>query len=166
MMSQPVAQGDFWSAWNTLADPAQGALVSPAGWTLAEVLLAGVILLSLLAVLVVGIWIHKADWRAQALLRENLHPNQYQQLLQYGYLEIPSQLHPGRRYRIPRSRGLVQVYEAGQKRGELCLVARDPVPYTDLILAQKLLIEADEAVYLATVNWIGPRSDLPYVWYH
>lgn len=166
MLSQLIAQRDVWLAKIALADPIQGTWVSSSGWTSAQLLLAGVILLSLLAVLAAGMWMHQVDWRAQALLRENLRADQYQQLLQYGYLEIPSQLHPGRCYRIPRSRGLVQVYEAGQKRGELCLVARDPVPYTDLILAQKLLIEADEAAYLATVNWIGPRSDLPYVWYH
>lgn len=166
MLSQLVTQGDFWLAGNVLVDPGQGTWISPSGWTLAELLLAGVVLVSLFAVLAAGMWMHRVDWRAQALLRENLRADQYRQLLQRGYLEIPSQLHPGRCYRIPRSRGLVQVYEAGQKRGELCLVARDPVPYTDLILAQKLLIEADETAYLATVNWIGPRSDLPYVWYH
>lgn len=166
MLSQLVIQGGFRLAGTALADPIQGAWVSPSGWTLAEILLASVVLVSLFAVLAAGMWMHRVDWRAQALLRENLRADQYQQLLQRGYLEIPSQLYPGRCYRIPRSRGLVRVYEAGQKRGELCLVARDPVPYTDLILAQKLLIEADEAVYLATANWIGPRSDLPYVWYH
>lgn len=166
MMSQLVAPGDFWVAGNHLVDPGHGVWISPSGWTLAELLLAGVVLLSLFAVLAAGMWMHRVDWRAQTLLRENLRADQYQQLLQRGYVEIPSQLYAGRCYRIPRSRGLVQVYEAGQKRGELCLVARDPVPYTDLILAQKLLIEADETVYLATVNWIGPRSDLPYVWYH
>ena len=96
-----------------------------------------------------------AEQRAADLLRDNVSANDYQQLRRDGYLEVPSRVHPGRIYRIPARPGRVAVYEAGDWVGELCLVAWDPTPYADLILAQKWLIEADEPAYLNLANWIG-----------
>jgi hypothetical protein len=95
-----------------------------------------------------------AEQRAAALLWAHLSESQAQQLLTHGYLEIPSQSHPGRTYRIPARPGQVAVYEAGGWVGQLCLVTWDPAPYADLILAQKWLMEADEPAYLALANWI------------
>lgn len=100
--------------------------------------------------------------RAELLLRESVTPKQYQQLLTFGYLEIPSQLYPTRAYRIPRERRRVQVYERQetssgpqhQKLGELCVIACEPMPDADLVLTHKWLIEADEQKYLNTANWI------------
>ncbi len=99
-----------------------------------------------------------AAQRAEGLLREHLSASQHQQLLGDGYLEVPSQLHPGRAYRIPAQPGRVAVYEAGRPVGQLCVIACDPVPQTDLILTQKWLIEADERAYLALANWMDGAS--------
>jgi hypothetical protein len=96
-----------------------------------------------------------AAQRAEGLLRDNVSAHQYQQLLADGYLEVPSQLHPGRAYRISYQPGRVEVYEAGRPVGQLCVIACDPVPQADLILTHKWLIEADERAYLAVANWIG-----------
>lgn len=155
------AGSDFWLT----SSPASSA--NPTAWGL---LLVGAILLSLLAALAVGLWRSQrggvlspfgrasdgeAEQRARALLREHLSANQYRQLLRLGYLEIPSRRHPGRCYRIPSTQRGIQVYEGGRRLGVLCLIARTPVPYADLILAQKLLLEADEETYLSLANRVG-----------
>jgi hypothetical protein len=100
-----------------------------------------------------------AEERAEGLLQEHLSNRQYRQLLTRGYLEVPSRLHPGRTYRIPTQPGRVTVYEGGRSVAQLCIIACDPAPYADLILAQKWLIEADEESYLTVANWIegAPR---------
>ena len=80
-------------------------------------------------------------------------------MLEDGYLEVPSRLHPGRTYRIPYRPGRVTVCEGGRPVCQLCVIACNPVPYADLILTQKWLIEVDEGAYLALANWIdGPPS--------
>jgi hypothetical protein len=104
----------------------------------------------------------QATVRAEKLLRDSLPREQYQQLEHFGYLDLPSQLDPARIYRIPRLRGRVQVYESyllgttllRRKTAELCVIACEPVPDADLILAHKWMIEADEVRYLSTANWI------------
>ena len=99
-----------------------------------------------------------AEQRAEVLLQANVSELHYQHLLTHGYLEVASRLHPGRTYRLPRRPGRVTVYEAGRWVGQLCVIAGDRVPYADLILAQKWLIEADERAYLAIANWVnGPQ---------
>jgi hypothetical protein len=101
--------------------------------------------------------------RAEELLRASISADEYAHLLQHGYLEIPSKLYTNRVYQIPRKRQRVRVYEVvktgttEQKRrlGELCLIARDPVPDADLVLAHKWLLEANEERYLAAANWVN-----------
>lgn len=103
-----------------------------------------------------------AKERAEMLLRESITAQQYQHLLNLGYLEIPSRLYPNRYYRIPRERRRVQVYERSatnggqphEKLGELCVIACEPMPDADLVLTHKWLIEADEQKYLNTANWV------------
>lgn len=100
--------------------------------------------------------------RAEALLRDSVTAEQYQHLLNYGYLEMASGLYPNRRYRIPRDRRRVQVFEICetnlghqlQKLGELCVIACEPMPDADLVLTHKWLIEADEQKYLSIANWV------------
>lgn len=100
--------------------------------------------------------------RAEILLRDSVTLQQYQHLLNFGYLEIPSRLYPNRYYRIPRERRRVQVYEVAdtnlgsqhRKLGELCVIACEPMPDADLVLTHKWLIEADEQKYLNTANWV------------
>lgn len=100
--------------------------------------------------------------RAEILLRDSISLQQYQHILNFGYLEIPSRLYPNRYYRIPRERRRVQVYEVAEtnlgpqhrKLGELCVIACEPMPDADLVLTHKWLIEADEQKYLNTANWV------------
>lgn len=99
-----------------------------------------------------------AEERAAGLLREHVGDGPYQQLKRDGYLEVPSRGHAGRVYRIPTQPGRVVVYEAGHPVAQLCVIACDPVPHADLLLAQKWLIEADERAYLALANWIDTSS--------
>lgn len=103
-----------------------------------------------------------AQARAEALLRASITVDEYASLLQRGYLEIPSRLYPNRIYQIPRKRRVrvceVVHHGADEQRrrlGELCLNACEPVPEADLVLTHKWAIEADEATYLATANWIS-----------
>ncbi|HZR42098.1 MAG TPA: hypothetical protein VFB12_18400 [Ktedonobacteraceae bacterium] len=75
-----------------------------------------------------------ADGRAKALLREMLSESQYQQLMQFGYLEVESPSLANRIYRIPRPGGLVTVYEGGCAVMELCLHQLSPCQTTMLWL--------------------------------
>jgi hypothetical protein len=104
-----------------------------------------------------------ARLRAERLLRESLSHQAYQQLVDCGYLQIPSRLYPERYYRIPRKSQRVQVFEKSpaadrweyRKLGELCVVSCEPVPDADLFLTHKWMIEADEPAYLSIANWFG-----------
>jgi len=104
-----------------------------------------------------------AKHRAEMLLRSSITDEQYHQLVDRGYLEIRSRLYPGYLYRIPRTQQRVQIYETGQasavpyarKLAELCVVPCDTVPDADMVLAHKLMIEADEQSYLSIANRIG-----------
>jgi hypothetical protein len=106
---------------------------------------------------------YAAKKRAETLLRNSITDEQYQQLVDHGYLEIPSRLYPGYLYRIPRTQQRVQIYETNQsvttpysrKLAELCVVPCDSVPDADMVLAHKLMIEADEQTYLSIANRIG-----------
>jgi hypothetical protein len=148
--------------------PSDPGLATPPAW---------IVFLGALVLLMAGLWwcheymrglraahlplwraYQAAEQRAEQLLRQNLIDRQYQHLLDTGYLEVPSRLCPGRIYRLPARPGRVEVYEAGKWAGQLCIIACDPVPHADMILAQKWMIEADEQAFLATANWINGPS--------
>jgi hypothetical protein len=95
-----------------------------------------------------------AEARSRALLRDLLDEREYQQLLQYGYLEIASPTYEDRVYRIPGSAGWVCVYEKGQALVNLCLQPVVPLPIGDVIALHKLMIEGNEQGYLARANKI------------
>ncbi len=97
----------------------------------------------------------EAQERAEALLREVLGEHAYQQLGRQGFLEVPSSTFPGRVYRVPRSQGVVQVYEGGRLLMSLCVQPRVPLPDADVILMHKLMIEGNEEEYLRTANRIA-----------
>jgi hypothetical protein len=97
-----------------------------------------------------------AESRAKALLREMLTENQYQQLIKFGYLEVPSPSIEHRVYRIPGSGGLVKVFERGSAVMELCLQPAEPLPDGDVVVMHKLMIEANEQEYLQKANHFAP----------
>lgn len=156
-------------------DRGQVTIVQAATTRETSALLAGAFLLVALLLLGACLWLYyryrragsnatqrsrwyvhqKAEERAASLLREHLSERQYRQFRRDGYLEIPSQVQPGWSYRLPARPGRVTVYEGGVPIGQLCVIASEPVPHADLILAQKWLIEADEPAYLALANWVS-----------
>ena len=93
-----------------------------------------------------------AERRAAGLLRDILTPEQVRQLLWHGYLEIPSPTEPRRVYRVPRSKGYVQVIENGRATMRLCLQPVESLPDADVVVLHKLMIEANEETYLQKAN--------------
>jgi hypothetical protein len=94
----------------------------------------------------------RAERRATDLLRDILTPEQFRQLLWRGYLEIPSPTEPRRVYRVPRSKGYVQVIENGRAIMRLCLQPVECLPDADVVVLHKLMIEANEETYLQKAN--------------
>ena len=94
----------------------------------------------------------RAERRAADLLRDILTPEQLRQLIWRGYLEIPSPSAPQRVYRVPRTKGYVQVFENGRATMRLCLQPVECLPDADGVILHKLMIEANEENYLQTAN--------------
>ncbi|MBI4493121.1 MAG: hypothetical protein HY690_10065 [Chloroflexi bacterium] len=99
--------------------------------------------------------------RAEHLVQTVLSDQEHQQLQEQGYLELPSRLHQGRRYRIPARPGLVEQLDPGGRRRLLCLVPLVTLPEPELVLVHKLWIEADEEQYLRLANRIPLWPDTP-----
>ncbi len=97
-----------------------------------------------------------AERRARQLLRAVLTDDQYRQLFQRGYLDIPSPSDPQRFYRVPRAHGRVHLIENEILQASLCLQPLDWVPEADYVVIHKLMIEADEQTYLLKANRIVP----------
>lgn len=94
----------------------------------------------------------RAERRAADLLRDILTPEQLRQLIWRGYLEIPSPSAPQRVYRVPRTKGYVQVFENGRATMRLCLQPVECLPDADVVILHKLMIEANEENYLQKAN--------------
>lgn len=94
----------------------------------------------------------RAERRAAGLLRDTLTPEQCRQLVWRGYLEVPSPTEPQRVYRVPRTKGYVQVIENGRAIMRLCLQPIECLPDADLVVLHKLMIEANEEMYLQKAN--------------
>lgn len=94
----------------------------------------------------------KAEKRAAVLLRDVLTPRELRQLFWRGYIDIPSSLAPQRVYRVPRANGYVQVRENGRAIMRLCLQPVERLPDADIVVLHKLMIEAQEEIYLQTAN--------------
>jgi len=94
----------------------------------------------------------RSERRAADLLRAILTPEQVRQLLWRGYLEVPSPTEPHRVYRVPRSKGYVQVIENGRAIMRLCLQPVECLPDADVVVLHKLMIEANEEMYLQKAN--------------
>ena len=116
-------------------------------------------LLSLGWVLVGIFSMWEAKRRAGEVLRAVLTQEQCCQLVQRGYLDIPSPSDPERIYRVPQAPGFVQVRERGRVKMKLCLQPLEWIPDADIVVIHKLMIEADEQTYLQKANVIGPVWD-------
>ncbi len=96
-------------------------------------------------------WSH-AERRATDLLRDILTPEQCHQLVWRGYLEVPSPTEPRRVYRVPRTKGYIQVIENGRAVMRLCVQPVEHLPDADIVVLHKLMIEANEEIYLQKAN--------------
>jgi len=94
----------------------------------------------------------RAERRAADLLRDILTPEQLRQLAWRGYLEVPSPSEPRRVYRVPKTKGYVQVLENGRATMRLCVQPVECLPDADIVLLHKLMIEANEETYLQKAN--------------
>jgi len=97
-------------------------------------------------------YLSQAERKATGLLRDVLTTEQFHQLTWHGYLEIPSPTAPYRVYRVPRNKGNVQVIENGHAIMRLCLQPVECLPDADLVALHKLMIEANEEMYLQKAN--------------
>lgn len=99
----------------------------------------------------------EAKKRAEKLLTEHLSPPQREQLAQKGHFELDVISRSGerRRYQIRRGyAGNVKQVDpsSGRVLKTLCIHPRDRVPDADAMLAQKLLLEANETEFLRVAN--------------
>ncbi len=97
--------------------------------------------------------------RGLKLLREWLTPDQRGQYDTYGYFDVTG-CHSGKRYRI-RHGTAANVYEldyAGHATNGWCFVPGDYLVAGDVMLAQKIALEADERAALAVAkNFLATR---------
>ncbi len=114
-----------------------GLGLTPVGWLLLKPYIRG--------------W-SATERRARELLRDVLTPEQLHQLTWRGYVEIRSSCAPERVYRVPRSRGYVQVIEEGRAIMRLCLQPVESLPSADVVVLHALMIEANEEFYLQQAN--------------
>jgi hypothetical protein len=114
-----------------------GLAIAPLLWLIAQPYLHG--------------W-SRAERRAANLLRETLTAEQLRQLTWRGYLEVSSPTEPQRVYRVPRSKGYVQVIENGRAIMRLCLQPVECLPDADIVVLHKLMIEGNEEAYLQKAN--------------
>ncbi len=98
--------------------------------------------------------IETARLRAEGLLREHLTERQQQDLSSRGYFDVVN-FKSKRHYRIRRGRaGNVYLLDGpcGREVKKLCCHPNERVPDADTMLAQKLLIEFNEELFLKTAN--------------
>jgi hypothetical protein len=103
----------------------------------------------------------RADWRlaqerAEVLLHQLLTPEERELLARRGYLEVPSRIHSGWVYRIPRHQGQIKVLEDDAPILALCVQSVEPIPDADAVILHKLMIEGDEESYLRIANRFEP----------
>jgi hypothetical protein len=93
--------------------------------------------------------VSKAEQRASSLLKEWLTPEQCFQYKSLGYFEVRGS-HSGKRYRIRSARqmNVEQLDERGHHPATLCFLPEKYVPVSDVMLAQKIVLENDEPAAL------------------
>ena len=94
--------------------------------------------------------------KAEELLKEHIGPKRYSELHKTGYIELDSQRHQGKKYRVPAAhREEIEIVdEHGKVIDRLCIHTKDEhdCPAGDQTLARIILLEAAEDYVLATAN--------------
>lgn len=98
------------------------------------------------------------ELRGLKLLREWLSQEQLAQYDAHNYFEVVG-CHTGKRYRICHGTGanVFELNAAGLPRKGWCFVPSESLVAGDVMLAQKIALETDERVALATANNFTPR---------
>jgi hypothetical protein len=135
-------------------------VVSHAAEVIGQFALPVVIVVVLLGMVARTAWLRysrgrDAARRADALVRRVLSPQEYADLRRQGFFEIPSRIAPGRVYSIPLRGSPVAVLEPDGRLVYLCLQPVEPIPARELVVIDKLLLEADEAAYWQRANRVG-----------
>jgi hypothetical protein len=99
--------------------------------------------------------------RALRLLREWLSPEQRVQFDAKGYFEVTGS-HTGRRYRIHYGTvsNVLELDDEMQPNTGWCFVPERALVAGDVMLAQKIALETDEAAVLAIANRVSMRPPL------
>ena len=107
----------------------------------------------------------QADKRATELLLENLNEAQRKDFLSFRHFRLKSTLYPGAYYLIYVGRqGNIYFHGTDGQVKQLCATSIDfGIPVCDVMLVQKLMIECDEAGFLAVANDLTARVEEPYV---
>ncbi|MCS3765802.1 MULTISPECIES: hypothetical protein [Bradyrhizobium] len=103
--------------------------------------------------------------RARRLLRDWLSPDQRAQFDAEGYFDVTGS-HTGRRYRIHQGTmsNVLELDEERQPKIGWCFVPERALAAGDVMLAQKIALETDEAAVLALAHQFSPRvPSLPRV---
>jgi hypothetical protein len=96
--------------------------------------------------------------RARRLLRDWLSPDQRAQFDAKGYFDVTGS-HTGRRYRVHQGT-MSNVWELDEKmelKTGLCFVPERPLAACDVMLAQKIALETNEAAVLAIAKSFSSR---------
>jgi hypothetical protein len=133
------------------ADPKQAATIALTVVVWFVIVLAASPMIWLLVQPHVRAWL-PAERRATLLLREMLSSDEFRQLTWLGYIDVPSPSDRNRTYRVPRTRGYVQVIEGGRPTMRLCLQPTERIPDADVVLLHKFMIEANESTYWDKAN--------------
>lgn len=98
------------------------------------------------------------ETRAFRLLREWLSPEQRAQFDAEDHFEVIGS-HTGRRYRIHRGTvsNVLELDEEGQPKFGWCFLPESALAAGDVMLAQKIALETDEAAVLAIANRVSTR---------
>ncbi|MEY9397839.1 hypothetical protein ABIF66_008654 [Bradyrhizobium japonicum] len=96
--------------------------------------------------------------RARRLLREWLSPDQRAQFDANDYFEVTGS-DTGRRYRIHQGTmsNIWELDEEMEAKTGWCFVPERPLAACDVMLAQKIALETDEAAVIALANRVSPR---------
>ncbi len=106
--------------------------------------------------------LYRADDRAEALLRENLSPEQlvdYRRRREFDVVKVKFGS-PPRRYRITRgwAGNVFLVGDDGAMVAKFCIHPVEEIPFADNMLAQKLMLELDEEQFLRVANRTALRA--------
>jgi hypothetical protein len=101
----------------------------------------------------------QSEERSQHLLRQWLSPDQAEQYDKYQRFEVVGS-HTGTRYRILRgtTMNIVELAANGRVTRRWCFAPKGALATGDVMLAQKIALEAFELNALAIANHDGPQS--------